>query len=207
MRFLRRPQARSRSIAVFCGAFHPPTVAHLALAEAAQKRVDEVLWVMPETFPHKQYDRVTLFQRLRLLLEATSDPVAVASENLFFSIAEEAEAVLQDCKIRLLIGEDGAKRIVEWNYGLDDREHQLFLENKFRQFPLLSSRRQMDWVLPGLIQQYVEWLPLEEKHSSISSTLVRKRIAAGQDWTELVPEQIRKTVTELYGSMGKTTDQ
>ena len=156
MRFLRRPRTDSRSIAVFCGAFHPPTVAHLALAEAARKRVDEVLWVMPESFPHKQYDRVTLLQRLRLVLEASSDPVAVASQSLFFSIAEEAEMALDGRKIQLLIGEDGARRIVEWDYGLNPAEHQLFLEQKFRKYPLFSSRRQEDWTLPEGIQNFVE---------------------------------------------------
>ncbi len=207
MRFLRRPQAGSRSIAVFCGAFHPPTVAHLALAEAARKRVDEVLWVMPETFPHKRYDRVTLLQRLRLVLEASSDPVAVASESLFFSIAAEAEAALSECKIHLLIGEDGARRIVEWNYGLDAMEHALFLENNFRKYPLLSSRREELWELPEGLQGFVEWLPMDAVHSPISSTTVRQRIVEGQDWIDLVPRSIRKKVAELYGSPGKTADQ
>lgn len=207
MRFLRRPRTDSRSIAVFCGAFHPPTVAHLALAEAARKRVDEVLWVMPESFPHKQYDRVTLLQRLRLVLEASSDPVAVASQSLFFSIAEEAEMALDGRKIQLLIGEDGARRIVEWDYGLNPAEHQLFLEQKFRKYPLFSSRRQEDWTLPEGIQNFVEWLPIDTMHGSISSTVVRERIAAGQDWEELVPAGTRIHVQKFYGSLGKIADQ
>ena len=207
MRFLRRPQAGSRSIAVFCGAFHPPTVAHLALAEAARKRVDEVLWVMPETFPHKQYDRVTLLQRLQLVLEASSDPVAVASESLFFSIAAEAEAALSECRVQLLIGEDGVKRIVEWDYGLNAGEQALYLEDNFRKYPLLSSRREEVWELPKMLQSFVEWLPMDGTHSSISSTSVRQRIVEGQEWSELVPGSIRKKVAEFYSSPGKTANQ
>ena len=207
MRFLRRPQAGSRSIAIFCGAFHPPTIAHLALADAARERVDEVLWVMPETFPHKQYDRVSLLQRLRLVLEVSADPVAVASESLFFSIAAEAEATLAGCKIHLLIGEDGARRIVEWDYGLDTARHALFLEENFLKYPLLSSRRQDDWALPEGLQGCVEWLPIKAMHGSISSTVVRQRIAEGQDWTDLVPKSIHKKVAEFYGSVGMASGQ
>lgn len=207
MRFLRRPQAGSRSIAIFCGAFHPPTIAHLALADAARERVDEVLWVMPETFPHKQYDRVSLLQRLRLVLEASADPVAVASESLFFSIAAEAEATLAGCRIHLLIGEDGARRIVEWDYGLDAARHALFLAENFLKYPLLSSRRQDDWALPEGLQECVEWLPIKVMHGSISSTVVRQRIAEGQDWTDLVPKSIHKKVAEFYGSVGMASGQ
>ena len=79
MRFLRPLRKNIRQVAVFCGAFHPPTIAHTSLAEAARQVRDEVLWVMPERFPHKHYELVPLPQRLRLILEA---PAGCSSRSL-----------------------------------------------------------------------------------------------------------------------------
>ena len=207
MRFLRRPRRESRSIAVFCGAFHPPTVAHAALARAAKDRVDEVLWVMPERFPHKTYEGVGLAGRLRMILESTTDPVAVARENLFFSIAREAEESLPGTAIRLLIGEDGARRVVEWDYGFDREEHERFLMEHLRQFPILTARRQEQWVLPAGFEDGFEWIDVEPAVAAVSSTEVRDRIARGEDWATLVPEEIRRRVAELYASGGTVKGQ
>jgi nicotinate (nicotinamide) nucleotide adenylyltransferase len=207
MRFLRRPRRQSRSIALFCGAFHPPTVAHSALAEAAKQHVDEVLWVMPEHFPHKQYEGVGLGGRLRMILESTEDPVAIAQENLFFTIAKEAEQSLPGTAIRLLIGEDGARRVVEWNYGLEKVDHERFLKEHLNRFPILSARRNQNWTLPAGMEDCFEWLNVEQAVESISSTLVRERIARGEDWQDLVPERIRARVAEYYGSGGMVRGQ
>jgi nicotinic acid mononucleotide adenylyltransferase len=207
MRFLRRPRRQSRSIALFCGAFHPPTVAHAALAEAAKHHVDEVLWVMPEKFPHKQYDLVGLGGRLRMILESTQDPVAIAEESLFFAIAKEAERSLPGTALRLLIGEDGARRVVEWDYGLEKEAHELFLKEHLNRFPIMSARRREDWTLPAGMEGCFEWLNLEQAVESVSSTLVRERIARGELWQELVSEKIRARVAEYYGSAGIVSGQ
>lgn len=206
MRFLRRPRPTSRSIAVFCGAFHPPTVAHVALAEAARNHVDEVLWVMPECFPHKRYESVALPARLRLLLEATQDPVAIASENLFFSIAQEVENNTA-AKVRPLMGEDGARRIVEWDYGLDREAHRDYLTKHLSRFPILTARRLEPWSIPIELAPHFEWLDVDPDISQVSSTLVRERIAAGLSWAELVPKTIEKRVLELYASGGIVSGQ
>jgi nicotinic acid mononucleotide adenylyltransferase len=192
---------------VFCGAFHPPTVAHAALARAARDRVDEVLWVMPERFPHKTYEGVGLAGRLRMILESTTDPVAVARESLFFSIAEEAELNLPGATIRLLIGEDGARRVVEWDYGFDPSEHERFLVEHLKRFPILTARRQEQWVLPVALEDGFEWIDVEPAVAAVSSTEVRDRIARGEDWATLVPEEIRRRVAELYASGGRVKGQ
>jgi nicotinate-nucleotide adenylyltransferase len=199
MRFLRRPRPASRSIAVFCGAFHPPTVAHVALADAAKSVVDEVVWVMPERFPHKSYEGVALPARLRMVLESTGDAVAVSRESLFFSIAGEMEEALPGRPVQLLIGEDGARRIVEWDYGLDAIGHAEYLESNLKKYPVLSARRQEAWELPDELATYFAWLEVERAMEEISSTEVRKRLACGGDWAALVPEGIRLEVLRHYG--------
>jgi nicotinate-nucleotide adenylyltransferase len=205
MRFLRRPKKSSRSIAVFCGAFHPPTVAHVSLAEAALSRVDEVLWVMPESFPHKQYERVPLETRLELVLEATEHPVAVARENLFFAIAEEVQEALQGPLVCLLMGEDGTRRLVEWDYGWDSQKTEVYLEENLERYRLLSARRGQQWVPPKQYARHVDWL--EHHEPEISSTMVRQRIDAGLEWEKLVPEGIRERIAVLYGSAGQERGQ
>ncbi len=207
MRFLRRPRPASSSIAVFCGAFHPPTVAHVALAEAARSVVDEVVWVMPERFPHKRYEGVALPARLRMVLESTQDAVAVSRESLFFSIAEEVEETLPGRPVQLLIGEDGARRIVEWDYGLDAASHANYLESNLKKYPILSARRQEDWALPEELSEYFGWLDVEAAMEKVSSTEVRQRIAKGEQWEDLVPAGIRSQVLRLYGSGGIVSGQ
>ncbi len=207
MRFLRRPRRASRSIAVFCGAFHPPTVAHVALANAARSVVDEVVWVMPERFPHKGYEGVALPARLRMVLESTGDAVAVSRESLFFSIAGEVEETLPGRSVQLLIGEDGARRIVEWDYGLDAIGHAEYLESNLKKYRILSARRQEAWALPEELAAYFGWLEVEAAMEVISSTEVRQRIACGGDWEILVPEGIRSQVRRLYGSGGMARGQ
>jgi len=78
MEFLRRPIGRPSRLGVFPGSFNPPTVAHLALARAALRHVDEVVFVLPRVFPHKNYRGATFHQRLDLLLLATAGESAFA---------------------------------------------------------------------------------------------------------------------------------
>ncbi|MFN8813792.1 MAG: nicotinate-nicotinamide nucleotide adenylyltransferase [Acidobacteriota bacterium] len=205
MHFLRRTKKGTRSIAVFCGAFHPPTVAHVSLAEAALSRVDEVLWVMPESFPHKRYERVPMEARLGLLLEATDHPVAVSKGNLFFDVAGEAEQALQGPEVLLLMGEDGARRLVEWEYGWKQEETERYLLENLERHRLLSARRAALWEPPEKFSPYIEWL--EHHAPEISSTVVRERINEGGNWENLVPAAIRRRVGVLYGSTGQENGQ
>lgn len=207
MRFLRRPRPSSRCIAVFCGAFHPPTVAHLELARAARERVDDVMWVMPRRFPHKTYEGVDLARRLRLLLEATDDPVALSDENLFFSVAQETSVALPGSAVQLLIGEDGARRVIEWDYGFSPQEHADYLSQHLASFPILTARRQEIWQLPETLEPWFQWLDVEPRVASVSSTEVRDSIREGRDWKHLVPSHIHHLVERYYGSAGTVSGQ
>lgn len=206
MRFIRRPRKESRSIAVFCGAFHPPTVAHLALATSAREHVDEVMWVMPEKFPHKEYERVGLAGRLAMITAATGDAIAVATGSLFFEIAAEAETAT-GAQVRLLIGEDGARRVVDWDYGLDREAHLNYLATNLERYPVLTARREATWAVPGELADYFAWMAIADEHADVSSTVVRLAIDQGEAWRHLVPEAIHELVARLYGSDGKVSGQ
>ena len=57
MEFFRRAAGRPNRLGILPGTFNPVTVAHLALAHAALRHVDEVVFVLPRVFPHKNYTR------------------------------------------------------------------------------------------------------------------------------------------------------
>ena len=84
-----------RRLAILAGSFNPPTRAHLALAEAALTFADEVLFVLPKIFPHKEYVGASLDQRMRMLQTATAAhrnwSIGIADQGLFIEIANEAK--------------------------------------------------------------------------------------------------------------------
>lgn len=215
VRFLRDFEvcgpSQPKSIALFAGAFHPPTVAHWALAEQACRVTDAVLWVLPAHFPHKSWAQVALQQRAELLLALTAQApmrhgVALVESNLFLDMAAEVQIHTGVDQVQILTGEDGAQRLVEWDYGLGkDGQHQ-FLSEGLARFGLLSARRSQQpgtaagWHPPEALAPFLHWLDLLPEHAGVSSTLVRSRIAGGQEWRPLVPEQIQHQVELLYGS-------
>ncbi len=114
-----RPPSR---IALFPGAWNPPTVAHLAMARVALAHADEIVWTLPRRFPHKAFDGRSFDQRLEMLCRIARTEgefsVAVADGGLYFEMAEEArEYIGPEPEISLLCGRDAAERIATWDYG------------------------------------------------------------------------------------------
>src|SRR4051812_13992608 len=93
MQFVRRPHTRPEQLAILAGTFNPVTVAHLALARAAQAHADEIVFVLPRLLPHKNYSGASFEERLELLETATAgDPrwsIAASDGGLFREIAAE----------------------------------------------------------------------------------------------------------------------
>ncbi len=108
-------------MAILAESFNPPTLAHLALAEAALTRADQVLFVLPKVFPHKDYEGATMGERVAMLRAAVEGnerwPVGVADRGLFIEIASEAKEHYPDSDLWFVCGRDAAERIVAWDYG------------------------------------------------------------------------------------------
>jgi nicotinate-nucleotide adenylyltransferase len=198
MQFLRPASASLRRIALFAGAFHPPTIAHCALAAAAKEVVDETIWVLPRSFPHKNFDAVDLEQRSKILLAATNSPVAIADSNYFFAMAAELAAAIPGAAVHLLIGEDGVDRLLNWDYGLSPEATRAMLLSELASFPVLSARRQTQAAIADDFLRYIRWLEMPPAASTLSSTEVRARIESGEEWASLVPPGIRDLVSSLY---------
>lgn len=186
-------------LGILSAAFHPPTRAHLALAEAAlASHVDEVLLVLPRRFPHKEYGPVGLDQRLNLLHRIAAArhrlSVAITDGGLFREIAAEAAACYGPAtRLRFLCGRDAAERIVNWPYPDGDS-----ITLQLQAYDLLVAPRQGWYAPPPELAHAICSLPMPGDWDDLSSTHVRDAIAHGGAWRHLVPEEIVEEVERLY---------
>jgi nicotinate-nucleotide adenylyltransferase len=197
MQLLHRAIGQPSRLGVFPGSFNPPTVAHLALARAALQHVDQVVFVLPRVFPHKNYRGATFDQRLELLRLATADEsafaVATSDGGLFLEIARECrDAYGSEIPLSFLCGRDAAERIVGWDYGRPDAAAEML-----REFDLLVAARDGSYEPPAAHSHAVRAIDVYDC-DAISSSGVRDRIARGAPWKHLVPESIRSTVACIY---------
>ena len=198
MDFLRRAPGSDRPqrrVAVLPAAFHPPTVAHVELARAATDHVDEVLFVLPRAFPHKDLRDQELPLRASMIqaIAETHDQfsAAICDGGLYIEIAREArDAYGRQSGVALLCGRDAAERIIQWTYppGFD-------IESGLQEFELLVACRQGVFDPPASIANRVRHLSMDPSFDEISSTEVRRRIREGDLWTHLVPEPCHEIVT------------
>jgi nicotinate-nucleotide adenylyltransferase len=199
MRFYHRLERYPRAVAAFPGSYHPITVAHLAVARAALRVADEVVFVMPEQFPHKEYEEVGLASRMALVHRVVeAEPrfsAAVTAGGLFIEVARECRAAYgPEAEIYVLCGTDAAERIVNWDYGADAS-----FERMLDEFQMLVAARGGGYQPPVHLAGRIHHLPMDTDWSDVSATEVRRRIIVGEDWKHLVPETIHEHVARLYG--------
>jgi len=201
MTFLRRAAGIPRRLGILAGAFNPPTRAHLALAQAARQRVDEVLFALPRAFPHKAYHDAGLEQRLRMLDAALAGEshysIAVTDGGLFIEIARECRAAYPPgVELYFICGRDAAERIVNWDYGRPGA-----IEEQLSEYQLLVAPRRGVWEPPAALRHRIHPLALPPDCDQISATEVRERIRQGRPWRQMVPESIVRLVEEIYGGL------
>jgi nicotinate-nucleotide adenylyltransferase len=180
-------------LGLVAGAFNPATRAHLALADAARPLVDEVAFAIPRTFPHKPFEGASLERRVEMLRRASAHRVEITEGGLLIEIAREAKASRPDAEIYLVCGRDTAERIIGWEYEEPDT-----LDRMFKQFHLMVADRQGAYRPPDHLRGRIHALALPADFDEVSSSEVRRRIAAGEDWEHLVPESIVELVRETY---------
>ena len=199
MEFFRRAKGSPSRLGVFPGTFNPITVAHVALARAALSRVDEVVYILPRVFPHKQYSHASFAQRLQLLCTAVGESeacsIAAAGGGLFVEIAAECRAAYgPETALTFLCGRDAAERIVGWDYGDPGA-----LAAMLRQFDLLVAARSGEYAPPSEFRHRIQALELAGEFDHVSATGVREKIARGEAWEHLVPPAARRLAGEIYG--------
>jgi nicotinamide-nucleotide adenylyltransferase len=196
--FFQRAEGQPRSLGVLPSAFNPPTRAHLALAQAALKTVDEVLFVLPREFPHKPYEGASFDQRVEMLQAAARRTprfsIAASVRGLFAEIAEECrEAYGESVRLMFICGRDAAERIVAWDYGSPEA-----FQKMISRFELLVAPRQGHYEPPAEIRDRVLVLEVDDKIGLISASEVRERLRRGEPWEHLVPPEIEPLVRAMY---------
>jgi nicotinate (nicotinamide) nucleotide adenylyltransferase len=198
MEFFRRAEGKPERLGIFPGTFNPPTLAHLALARSARTVVDEVLFVLPRSFPHKRYLGATFNERVQMLqASAGLEPwvsIAAADGGLFLEIADEARAFYGGgVRLSFLCGSDAAERILKWDYGQPGVAEQML-----RAFDLLVVSREGEYHPPRDYADRIQVLDPPGDLSHVSATEVRDRLSAGRPWEYLVPAEIVSQVSEIY---------
>jgi nicotinate-nucleotide adenylyltransferase len=182
---------------ILAGSFNPPTIAHIELAQAASACVDLIVCVVPKVFPHKEYSGATLEQRVEMLQVAglpIPHDIASTSQGLFIDIARECRAHYgPKAQLYFICGRDAAERILNWDYGRTG-----VVEEMLGEFELLVAPRGGQFSPPEEYRHRIHALNIGSGHEAVSSTEVRERIARGEPWEHLVPENIREKVREIY---------
>lgn len=183
-----------KKIGVLSGAFNPVTRAHLALVGAALEKVDEVICVVPRAYPHKQFHGASLEDRLEMLHRAGGHyRVQVVEGGLLIDIARELKRTHPGAEFFFITGRDAAERVVAWDYGEPGAIHRIFEE-----LHLLVASRQGAYDPPDDLRHRIHALELQESFDQVSSTEVRRRMAAGEPWEHLVPGAIVEIVRRIY---------
>jgi nicotinate-nucleotide adenylyltransferase len=198
MEFLLRAGGAPRSLGVLPGSFHPLTRAHVALAGAALEQVDEVLFVMPRRFPHKEYEEVTLEQRMEIVTAALAGQprcsAGISEGGLFIEIARECRQAYPGLsELWFLCGRDAAERITGWDYGTEPG-----IEQQLEEFGLLVADRAGSYAPPAHLSHRVKGLAVPGDWDHVSASEVRRRIKQGLCWRHLTPEGCAGLVERYY---------
>ena len=197
MQFYRRFRTKAKRLGVLPGGFNPPTIAHVALANAAAAHVDEVLCVVPREYPHKQYFGATLDQRIEMIEASNWNipcSIAVTDRGLFIDMARECRVACgPETRLLFLCGRDAAERILNWDYGREG-----VVQEMLREFGLLVAARHGEFSPPDEFAGCIHALEIPPGYGEVSSTGVRERIARGEAWEHLVPGGIVDRVRKIY---------
>ena len=192
-------------IGLLPAAFNPPTVAHVALAEGAQSSfgLNQVVYALPATMPHKHFPRPTLAERmdwLSRIAEGRPDrAVAACAGGLVIEIVEEFRAVLGEaCELFVIAGRDAAERFAEWDYG----DGMPFAE-QLRRYRMLVASRDGDYRVADDHAGRVLPFKIDARLGEASSSAVRDAIRSGGQWSHFVPPAIRQAVGAAYSGAAR----
>ena len=197
LRLVQPATSGARRLGILAAAFHPPTLAHLAMARQAAARfaLDEVLFLLPEVFPHKPYSGASFGQRLEMLEAALAgEPrfsIGSCDAGLFVEIARACRPVYgPSAELFFLCGRDAAERIANWDYG----PREIPFAQQLQEFQLLVAPRAGRYAIPPDFAARIHPLDLPPEWGAVSSSAVRSAIAAGRPWEHLVPAPVAAVI-------------
>jgi nicotinate-nucleotide adenylyltransferase len=190
--------AGARRVGVLPSAFNPPTVAHLALADAAQRTagLDQVVFALPEELPHKSFVGASPEQRIEMLKAALEDQpargVVLTGGGLFIEIARELKDLHgPGAEIFLICGKDAAQRIAAWDYGAGPA-----FADQLKEFTLLVGDRQGRYLPDPGWGERVQAADLPAELDAVSSANLRQRRRRNEDWQALTVPAVAKLIEQ-----------
>ena len=190
-------------IGLFGGAFNPPHLAHLVVAESARVlgRLDRVLWIPTHIPPHKSAESFASaadrLEMVRLAIDSNSDfeisTVEIDRDDVSYMI--DTVAILKqqfpDADFSLIMGGDSLEQFHSWYQ----------FERLLREVKLIAFERpehHFDRVSTDILNATTV-LP-DTPSLSLSSSDIRARVAQGLSIRYLVPDTVDLYIRrrELY---------
>jgi nicotinate-nucleotide adenylyltransferase len=201
---LKRPRALAdaRRIGLLGGTFDPPHFAHLALARAALETLNlsELHWLPAGKPWQKQGRQISAPEHRMAMVKA-----AIADERRYVLDAREvlregptytidtveelqARAALSGRRARwfLIIGADQLARFHTW-HRWSELLQRVTLAVAQRPGAVASAHPQV---------RSIDWEPIHMPQLHISSTEIRRRVAAGETIAEMVPPDVARYIDE-----------
>ena len=198
LELLHRSAADPARVILFPGSWNPPTIAHVEIARTARAHADEVIWVLPRRFPHKDFEGAG-FDARREMIETIARrhdgfSAAISDGGLYAEIADEAQEYFgPKTVITLVLGRDAAERIATWDYGAPG-----VFDEFIRRHRLLVAARDGEYEPAEPHREFISTLKMESSWDDVSSSEVRRRVAEGEDWRPLIPDAVAEMVEKLY---------
>lgn len=199
-RVLRSPARVPRRLAVVSGAFHPPTLAHRALARAALRAgADAALFALGTVTLDKKAAGLPLEARLELLDELSRDDdrlgIVVHNAGLYADQAVALRRAMPDIRdLVFVVGMDKLPQLLDPRYYADIERDlaRLFARARlwvaprgdagYREFLAQVSRT----VVAGH-RDRLSWLPLARRWRTVSATDVRAALERGDAEIDTLP--------------------
>lgn len=183
-------------IGVLPSAFNPPTIAHLALASAAEQhaRLDQVIFALPRELPHKCFEGASPEQRIDMLRAALEGQpgrgVVLTDSGLFIEIWKELRDLHRPgAEIFLICGKDAAQRVAAWDYGCGPS-----FEDQLQEFTLLVGDREGRYLPDARWGERVQALFLPDELDAVSSANLRQRRRRNEDWQALTVPAVARLI-------------
>lgn len=187
------------NIGLYFGTFNPIHVGHLTIANhlAEHSDLDQVWFVVTPQSPFKK--KSTLLdnhQRLEMVYHATKDYDKLRPSDIEFGLKQPNYTIdtltylhekFPDYEFSLIMGEDNLKSFHKWkNYELILKHHSIYV------YPRLSEGK-----IENQFNNHPKILNVSAPIMELSSTFIRKEIAAGRNVRPMLPENVWQYIDEM----------
>jgi len=195
----------ARLIGVFGGTFDPPHIGHLVLASEGLSKLslDEVLWVLTPTPPHKQNSTITALKYRIEMLEVAlmSDPKFSLSRadidrtppHFTLGTMQWLEQKYPDDKFVYLMGSDSLIDLPTWKKSSEILSHCQTIGVLRRQDAEIDLDA-LESALPGL---RAKTRYFKGPSVDISAREIRERVKIGAPYRYLVPHGVADVIRRL----------